>query len=361
MKKMLMLAFFLFTTYSAFAQESVKISGYIFGDYANKIGGSTSALAVSKTQYSAWNKADQQFQFRRLYLSTDYNINENFATQLLIEANDGTYSIGNASTTATPSAGPFKSGFFVKRAFLEWKNLVPMASLYFGLISTPTFDQTSEKEWNYRSVEKTIADARGLAPSSDMGIGIRGKLDGTGMFSYNVMVANGAGQSPETDKYKRVYGSFTVRPIKDLTLDIYGDYTDAANQKLISTSKVFGAYKLSDVHLGAEYVMQHQGNSYASGGFNHDKNVQGFSAFAWTPIVKELNIFGRFDTYNPDADNTISGAKETFMTFGLDFMPDAKVHIIPNIWINSFKDKSAASISKDADVVARLTFHFIFK
>ncbi len=344
-----MLTFLLLSSVSLFSQETVKISGLVFGDYANKLGG-TSTPPAGSSQYSAWNKADQQFQFRRIYLGADYTINENFAAQLLLEGNDGTYVIGSKNRQA----------FFTKRAFLEWKNLVPQASIFIGLSSTPTFD-LMEREWNYRSVEKTLTDWRFNTTSSDFGIAVKGKIDADGMLSYHVMIANGAGQSAENDKYKRVMASLTIRPLKDLFIDLYGDYTDAVGSKPVSTYKITGGYKVADIHLGAEYSAQKQANAYIVKTINYDKELNGLSFYAWYPIAKPLNIFGRFDTFNPDINNSVSGFKETFATFGLDYMPDAKVHIIPNIWLNSFKDKSVANISKDADVVARLTFHFIFK
>jgi hypothetical protein len=185
---------------------------------------------------------------------------------------------------------------------------------------------------------------------------VKGKIDEGGIFSYHVMVGNGTAQSAENDKYKKAYASFTVRPVKDLAVDLYGDYMDIAGSKTMATYKVYASYKLSDLHLGAEYFDQVQGNATPG----HQKEITGFSAYAWTPLVKSLNAVARLDTYNPDVNVTTSGYKEMFYTLGLDYTPDAKVHIIPNVWINSFSEQGTSK-SKDADVVARLTFQFIFK
>ncbi|HXC07200.1 MAG TPA: hypothetical protein VNZ86_20710, partial [Bacteroidia bacterium] len=57
---------------------------------------------------------------------------------------------------------------------------------------------------------------------------------------------------------------------------------------------------------------------------------------------------------------------------GLDWTPDKRIHIMPNVWVNSYNsDMSTASadglgklygsrVVKDYDLVYRLTFYFLF-
>src|SRR6185437_16132131 len=70
-----------------------------------------------------------------------------------------------------------------------------------------------------------------------------------------------------------------------------------------------------------------------------------------------LSLFARYDSYNPDANMTdaLAGNKTnrvkiqslaTFYTAGLDWEPVKNIHIMPNIWVESFTQKyDAAELS----------------
>jgi hypothetical protein len=42
-------------------------------------------------------------------------------------------------------------------------------------------------------------------------------------------------------------------------------------------------------------------------------------------------------------------------------MPIENVHFMPNVWVNSYKAKNTSAAERKADVVARMTFFFVFK
>jgi hypothetical protein len=321
-----------------------KISGYVFGDYFYKFGGDSTG---SGSQYSSLKKDEQAFQFRRLYLYYDHTISEKFAAQFLLEGNDKAFTDG-------------KHGVFVKTAYLEWKDVIPYGSLYLGLVPTPTWSLLSEKVWNYRTIEKTIIDYRGFGSASDIGVQMRGTFDEGGVVSYVAMFGNGSGQKPEINKYKKYYGSVSVKPVKEVVLEAYADFEPAADDKDKTTFKGFAAYQSDAFTVGAEVFQQTQKKAGVAGA---DKTPLGLSIFAWAPLpgVNDLNAFGRLDLFNPDTKNGTSGFKENFVTVGLDYMPVKNVHFMPNIWVNTFSDKSAAGVSRDADVVGRMTFFYIYK
>lgn len=330
-----------------FAQEKTgaKIHGYVFGDYFYKIGGDANEVTVS--QYSKVAKDFQAFQFRRLYLYLDYIFDDNFNAQFLLEGNDKAFEPGG------------KHGVFVKTAYLEWKNLIPMSSLTIGLIPTPTWSWSyAEKLWAYRSIEKTIVDYRGLGSASDIGIGLKGKFDKDGTVNYTLMIGNGTGQKPESNKYKKYYANIAVKPIDGLTVEGYADFEPNADDKNKTMFKGFAAYQFSDYTLGVESFQQTQSKLGTNGA---DIVPFGVTVFAHGKLVDQLNAFVRFDMYNPDTKVTDVGYKENFITAGLDFTPIKNVHIMPNIWINTFSGKNSTVSSKDSDVVARLTFFYIYK
>ncbi len=327
-----------------------KVHGYVFGDYFYKIGGDSTGKS---SQYSSLGKSQQAFQFRRFYLYYDHTFDEKFSAQFLLEGNDKALTDG-------------KHGVFVKTAYLEWKNILPNSNLWFGLIPTPTWSLLSEKVWNYRSIEKTVADFRGLGSASDIGVGLRGKFDAEGMFNYVAMIGNGNAQKPENNKYKKYYLSVSAKPVKELVLEGYVDFEPAFNDLNKTTLKGFAAYQSQDFTVGVEVVQQIQAKQGAipqGQTTPNDKTPLGISLFGWAPIptVEGLNAFARYDFYNPDTKVSNAGFKETFITAGLDYMPIKNVHLMPNIWINSFSPKASGVASRDADVVARLTFFYVYK
>ena len=141
-----------------------KVWGYVFGDYFFKAAGDSTG---SGTQYSPYGNSYQGFEIRRAYLGYDYTFNDKFSSQILLEGND-------KILTNT------RLGLFIKTAFVEWKAF-ERVSFSIGLIPTPTFSWAlNEKAWNYRSIEKTIIDMRGLGNASDLGVAARGKFDKAG-------------------------------------------------------------------------------------------------------------------------------------------------------------------------------------
>jgi hypothetical protein len=323
---------------------SGKLSGLVFGDYFYKIQGDSTGAG---SQYSSVKKDQQAFQFRRFYLFYDYTLSETFAAQFLLEGNDRALTDG-------------KHGIFLKTAYVEWKNILPLASLSFGLIPTPSWVAVTEKAWAYRAIEKTIADFHGLGVATDIGVGLRGKFSESSTLSYSVMIGNGGGQKPEVNKYKKYYGSLLYKPAADLLVEGYADFEPSADDRSITTLKGFAAYQTDGFTIGCEAVTQTQKKSGAAGA---DRSPLGVAAFARAPFPGSENLgwFARFDYYDPDTKITSGGFTERFITAGLDFTPAKNLHLMPNIWVNTFSDKSGQGLSQDADIVGRVTFFLVFK
>jgi hypothetical protein len=343
------------SSFFSFSQDKSagKVHGYVFGDYFYMIGADTAA-SRGGGQYSSVPKDFQGFQFRRLYLYYDHTFDETFAAQFLLEGNDKAFEPGG------------KHGVFVKTAYLEWKNIFANSNLWFGLIPTPTWSLLSEKVWNYRSIEKTITDFRGLGGATDIGIGLRGKLDNDGMFNYVAMIANGNAQKPENNKYKKYYFSLSAKPVKEFVVEGYVDFEPALDDKNKTTLKGFVAYQSEQITIGVEALTQiqkKQGTIPPGQTTPDDKTPFGISLFAWAPIpnVEGLNAYARFDLYDPDTKNTTSGYKESIIVVGLDYMPIKNVHIMPNLWVNTFSNKTSGGTNPNADVVGRMTFFYIYK
>jgi hypothetical protein len=293
---------------SAQDKPAGKVHGYVFGDYYYVVGADTAANRGSG-QYSSTPKDMQAFQLRRLFLFYDHTISEKFFAQFLLEGNDKIFEPGG------------RHGIFIKTAYLEWKDIIPMGSLAFGLVPTPTWAWgLSEKIWAHRFVEKTIADFRGLGRASDIGVAVRGQFVEDGMFGYNAMIGNGRGQGEEKDKYKNFYAALNSKPTKDIQLEVQGEFENARDDKNKILLKGFAAYQTKEFTIGGEIV---QRTLKKVGALGADVTPLGISLFAWFPIpgTDGVNAYARFDYFDPNTKVTDSGWKENFFLFGIDYMP----------------------------------------
>ena len=113
-------------------------------------------------------------------------------------------------------------------------------------MAPPTFIN-SESVWGYRSLEKTIMDMRKIGASNDVGISLQGKFNDKGDYGYNIMISNGSGAKPETDRFKKFYANVYAKFMdQKIILDLGADneWTQShPNQKSKTTYKVFLGYQ----------------------------------------------------------------------------------------------------------------------
>lgn len=349
-----MYKFFLFVflvfSIGVFAQDKPKgkFNGVLFGDYFYKIEGDSSG---SSNQYSSYSSKTTGVTVRRARLHYEHSFNENFAGNFGIELNDVT-KIDN------------KVSFMVYDAQFEWKNLVPNSSIYFGLMPAPTFVWgMSENMYGYRSLEKTIADKNRIGTALEIGAMMKGKFDKEGKYGYTVMLGNGKGSSAEVSKFPKFYSSLYVKFLDDFVAEAYFDYQNNYSEQYRITAKSVLAYKNKDYTFVFEPFFQNRNNAVK---LSAPQNPIGFSLSAKVNLLKRdnvekteaLNIFARYDYFDPDSNNGTLGFKENFFIAGLDFLPFSSFHIMPNIWLNTYKDKSSSNISRPNDIVGRVTFWY---
>lgn len=328
-------------------EKGGKLWGYVFGDYYFKASGDS---AGGSSQYAGYPNSYQAFEIRRAYLGYDYTFNEKFTSQFLLEGND-------KILTST------RLGVFIKTAFVEWKAF-EQVSFAIGLVPTPTWSWAlNEKAWNYRSVEKTIIDMRGLGNASDLGVSARGKFDKAGNYGFGLMIGNGNGQKPEFNKFKKYYGTLFAKPVKGLQLELYGDYEPNYDEKNKTTIRGFAGYTFDKFNFGVEVFQQTHKNA---GGTDIDAVPFGVSGWVWGNLLGRenkpiLNVFARYDMFDPNSKNDSTGYKENFISIGLDYMPIENVHFMPNVWVNSYSAKNSTATERKADVVGRMTFFFVFR
>ena len=320
------------------------IHGLIVGDYFYKTGGDAQPFGGVSQFSQPLPKDSSGFQLRRLHLFYDYNFSSEFSTRFLLEGNDKTLEPGG------------RQGLFVKTAYAEWKNVFSESNLLVGLIPTPTWSAV-EGFWGYRSIEKTIADGRNLGSGSDMGVQLRGALLNMWSTKYALMIGNGNSQRPENNRYKKYYALLSGSPFQNFSVETYVDYEPAMLGKNRTTWKAFFSYLQPSLMIGAEIIEQVQKNQDT---LFADYAPFGISLFSWHRLSDHWKVYGRIDYYDPNRLASNAGFYEYFLSVGFDYMPISNIHFMPNLWINTFTDKSSAGRIKEPDVVPRITFFFQF-
>lgn len=324
----------LFWGFSNLAAQEGKISGYIFGDYFYEFSHPEAATEALKRN---------GFQLRRAYFTYDRDLSEKFTMRFRLEMNSPdltrTQSFGTSSQL-TP---------YIKHAYLRWNNFIPQSKLSFGLIGTPTFT-LAEEAWGYRAVEKTVMDFRRIAPSSDLGMSMEGKLTKSGVLNYQIFVANGTGTSSETDKSKRLYVNAPIKIQSSYFIVPYYDYEGGLDGRSKNTVAVFAGLQKPSFHGGVEAFQKKSNKALAN---NVDKTESGFSVFGAVKAAEKVKLLARYDVYDPNTDLADDG--NTFVIAGLDFAPEKNVNIIPNVKIENYQ-----ASGRDANTVGALTIFFKF-
>jgi hypothetical protein len=336
-----------------------RISGLIFGDYYyNVTGEPTHTYNATGSDADFVNIDGSTFpsgqprvigrdlngtQIRRVYFQLDNDLSIRVSSRFRLEADSKELTSGG------------KLGVFVKAAYVQIKDLVPRGNFLFGMVNTPTFE-SSEEFWAYRAVEKTLADFRGIASSSDVGVQLRGFVDDGHRIGYNALLGDGTGQKPEDNRYKRAYFSLPLRPLEDLRIEPYVDYEGftGGNNRDRVTYKIFSGYEFRRAAVGAEVVDR----------INHvqvGRNAEpfGFSVFGRMKAADKLGAFARYDRWQPNtrAANRID---QNLYIAGLDWEPYKDVHVMPNVEMAQYSARGTATAPAHHDLQARVTFYWKF-
>ena len=320
------------------AQDSGKISGYMFGDY----------YYVAKN-HSKKIEGDNGFWFRRIYITYDRKLSKEFKIRFRMELN---------------SPGDFKTKDKLKPAakdaYLKWTR--NNHSIIFGISPTPTWD-VIEKIWGYRSVVKTPLDLQKFGSSRDFGIVFKGALDSGKKLSYHLMIANGNSNSSEVGGGKKVLFSLTARPGGGVVLEAYADADDRKGGKRRYTLQGFAGVEGKKSRIGLQFARQARRNGPSA----DDTILQILSVFGTAQLSHKTWLFARLDrTFDPNPDGAkisyipfAPNAESTFIVTGLDFRPIKDVHIMPNVELVLYGGTDSG-VTPDSDIIPRLTWYYKF-
>jgi hypothetical protein len=217
---------------------------------------------------------------------------------------------------------------------------------------------------------------RGISSSTDLGVGVFGKIGKNENVGYDVLIGNSNSAKIENNNFKKIYTSLYVY-FFDKKLVIQGNYEHDRTSLTpvhqdISNFKAFAAYKTSSTTIGIEAFRQLKTNNTLADSVYANVIPSGISFYVTQQLTKnKLNFFIRADFYNPDSKfekgkNYATGYntnKEMFATIGLDFVASKNVHIMPNLWYNQYHSKLAGAsgnLKNDYDLEGRITLYFLF-
>ncbi|MDX1429182.1 MAG: porin [Rhodothermales bacterium] len=310
----------------AFSQTTVRVSGLAYLDYNYQL---SSPLTDEE--------GENGFGYRRLYLTSDFTISDDFSARARLEANDG-------STTAQGKPSPF-----VKDLYLRWKDSFAEGhDLWIGISSPPSFT-VSERAWGYRSLEKTIQDRAGAVSSRDFGVALRGQITDDGNVRYGVMFANNNGERGENDKNKRVYGQLEFYPGETLTITVGGDYASFSDERDNAVNgNALVAHSSGDFTVGVEGFYQQTSLTDV----DDSEDLYGISLFGRKNLNDKVTLVARFDR----VEMTAPGVEESenFFLGGVALRPHSNVEFIPNVIVSKLDGEDTSFVT------GRATLHFRF-
>ncbi|HET54071.1 MAG TPA: hypothetical protein ENN33_02520 [Ignavibacteria bacterium] len=342
------------------SQEEInkgRISGYMFGDYFYNITRDNEIESFSNTA-NGGEKDVNGIQFRRIYFTYDYNISAKFSSRFRLEADQ-------KSTTSND-----KIGVYVKDAYLKWTNIFTGSDFIFGIQPTPAFE-ISEEIWGHRFLERTIMDLRGIVSSRDIAVSLKGKLNSDGTIKYWLMFGNGSGNKPELDKYNRYYAHLQYTPFENFTSTIYVDFKarpkienpiipgESISNNDITYALFVGYKKRENFSIGIEGFLHQRQNGMISLNEMKNRNGLGISAFGSYNFNEEFSFAGRYDFFDPNIDKNSAGDLRNWMLISLNYKPDKKVTISPNIIYETYQKSSDGRTFKPS-LTLRITFFYIF-
>lgn len=278
--------------------QSVDVGGRVYMDYFYN---------VSDPDPNAEGR--NGFQYRRLYLTTDYKLSEEFSGRARLEAPENVATGGGGSL----------SGVKVKDLSLTW-NYTGEHTATVGVTPPPAFG-IAEDFWGYRSLSKVVMDRQGIANSRDFGLRVDGPLLGDGTLRYAAMVANNSNTAfQENDDYKRVYGQLRARPTERLLFVAGADYEGAPDGNEARVS-VLAGYTGSSFRVGIDAYYQ----SIQTG---PDGTDIGGSLFGIVQVAPAWDVVARVDRTR---ESFATDTYDTFLLGGVAYQPHDNVKLIPNL------------------------------
>jgi len=216
---------------------------------------------------------------------------------------------------------------YLKYAYVEGKLAGKAAVLRLGQSHTPWIDY-EQHLWGHRYVAKVTSDYFKFDDSSDLGIGLKGKV-ADGMLKYWATATTGAGYGNKTGSTKGIDTNFRigVYPIDGLTLDVQyrtgyrGTKTLGVAGTKNTLTQVMATYGMGkDWRIGANWLAN---KGRDSKGVNKGTNIKasGYSVWGTAKFAGNFGAFARYDSMKDKSAVGVQTAKNTRTVAGIEYAP----------------------------------------
>lgn len=248
------------------------------------------------------------FSIERAYLGYQYQFTQELSAKVVLD-------MGKSS-----DIDDLQKLAYLKNAYITWQK--GKFKLHAGLTGMEQFN-TQEKAWGHRYLYKSLQDEYKFGNSADLGI--VANYEFTSWFKADFSFVNGDGYKKlNLDPYFNYGLGLTFKPIKELSLRIYGSYLDK-DATLIGQENLacFVGYKNKTIGIGAEYaaMWNYKGEE--------GKHQQGISTFININLQKNFDLFARCD-HIFSTNNWNINKDETAIILGFEYTPNKHFRISPN-------------------------------
>jgi len=288
-----------------------------------------SIKTVKEKSATATTNDFEQAAIDRAYLTAKYSFNNDWMMRVTTDVFLDTKN-GNGANNKK------NNRIFLKYAYLQGKLYGDAVVLRLGQSHTPWIDH-EEHLWAHRYVSPVFIDTHGFDASSDLGIGLKGKLSG-GLFKYWVTETNGRGYSHpglnaaggKGTKSFDFDSRLGIYPMQGLTVDFQyrngylgTKYFDTVN-KITTPGTRSSLYQAMitygmghDWRVGANYVHNKKHDSATLTDIKDD----GYALWGWTGFGNGFGSFGRYEYDKTKKTNAIPNQTENRYQLGLEYKP----------------------------------------
>ena len=306
-------------------------------------------------QDDSYTGATSGFMFRRAYFTIKHswdNVTFRYTTDIdykrpkfVTDVDVDVDSLGGPAEVSTSTTGGALN-VYGRYIYLQWKNLIPNASLYIGQHSPKTHGWV-EEYWHYRSVEMTMSDIWKWTNSAEVGIGLQGTLADK-RLEYYLDLNNGTGYKKSLSR--NALGFAARLAFKPASGFVVSGVATASNPG--------GQGKQSDTYFEgtAGYENDRFGLFGVYGHFTSEPSEvvsTGISVFGRLFLREGLHALGRYDLVDPndDADDDRHG----YLILGFSCDAHEVLSIQP-----TYRLRTDEAPGTDDDSEVRLTFYTKF-
>ncbi|MDQ6967601.1 MAG: hypothetical protein Q9M14_02830 [Mariprofundaceae bacterium] len=319
----------------------------------------TTALGVlknGKNKYS--NTRTRSASLDRAYLGIKYYFDSDWMMRI-------TYDVNNESKAKTNAGLGKTQQVFLKYAYLEGKLMGDAVVLRLGQSHTPWIDY-EQGLWKHRYVSKVMSDTYGYDSSSQLGLGLKGKVD---MFHYFATVTDGKSYSSAQNFKGGSTGlDYKVRvgltPIEGLTVDAQfnNGFNGTKSSTNSGTRQTFNQFMVTygmghDFRVGANY-MSDKRDVLAT---NKRTKSDAIGVWGWVNITDKIGAYARLEEQKNKSTLTATQTAQKVKRYvlGAEYSPRKNVKL--SLAIDNAKTTNLGNVTNASETARRYGLFSEFK